>query len=152
MTVPPPQIPAGQPLHVMAGVLCDSRGRVLLCERPPGKHLAGLWEFPGGKLEVGESPEHGLARELHEELDIVVEACTPWLALPWRYDQLSLLLDTWRVDAWQGTPRSVEGQALRWCMPAEVDPLTLAPADRVILRRLLEQRAASTPDSSPRAR
>jgi 8-oxo-dGTP diphosphatase len=130
-----PAAPA--PLHVMAGVLCDPQGRLLLCERPPGKHLAGLWEFPGGKLEPGESPRQGLCRELHEELGIRVLTCTPFLALPWTYDALSLLLDTWLIDRWEGVPRSVEGQALRWCLPLDIDAAQLAPADRVILQQLL---------------
>jgi 8-oxo-dGTP diphosphatase len=125
----------------MAGVLCDTHGRVLLCERPVGKHLAGLWEFPGGKLEPGESPAEGLARELHEELGIHVLSCTPFVVLPWRYDALSLLLDTWRVHAWEGTARSVEGQALRWCLPNAVDVTQLAPADQHILHRLLDTAA-----------
>ena len=125
-------------LHVMAGVLCDAQGRVLLTERPAGKHLAGLWEFPGGKLEPGESPEDGLARELHEELGIRLSGATPLIALPWEYGALSLLLDTWRVDAWVGEPRSLEGQALAWHLPAMVDAQRLAPADRAILQLLLK--------------
>lgn len=125
-------------MHVMAGVLLDPAGRVLLAQRPPGKHLAGMWEFPGGKLEPGETPQAGLARELREELDIRIEpACTaPLVQVPWSYGEHELLLDAWRVDAWQGMPRSVEGQALQWRHPRDVDAAQLAPADRVILRAL----------------
>ncbi|MEI7036135.1 (deoxy)nucleoside triphosphate pyrophosphohydrolase [Fulvimonas yonginensis] len=126
-------------LHVMAGVLRDAAGRVLLAQRPPGKHLAGMWEFPGGKLEPGESPADGLARELHEELDIRVQAAsaTPLVRVPWSYGERALLLDAWRIDRWQGTPRSVEGQALQWRQPCDIEAGTLAPADRAILRALL---------------
>jgi 8-oxo-dGTP diphosphatase len=123
-------------MHVMAGVLVDDAGRILLAERPAGKHLAGLWEFPGGKLEPGESPREGLARELLEELGVAVLACTPLIELPWTYGERSLLLDVWRVDAWDGTPSSLEGQALQWLRPEDVAPDILAPADRVVLQKL----------------
>lgn len=121
-------------MHVMAGVLRDASGRVLLAQRPPGKHLAGLWEFPGGKLEPGESPVAGLARELREELGVEAAADRPLIRIPWRYGERSLLLDAWTVRQWQGEPASLEGQALRWCDPADVDLSSLAPADRFILR------------------
>lgn len=127
---------AGAPLHVMAGVLRRDDGRLLIAERPPGKHLAGLWEFPGGKLDPGEAPFDGLRRELAEELGIQVEAAEPWIVLPWRYGELSLELDTWHVLAWAGEPRALERQRLDWVDPAALDPARLAPADREILRRL----------------
>lgn len=125
-------------MHVMAGVLLDSDGRVLLAQRPPGKHLAGMWEFPGGKLEEGESPCAGLARELREELAIEIDAqsSTPLVQVRWRYGDRALLLDAWRVCRWQGTARSMEGQALEWHPPGRIEPDTLAPADRLILHAL----------------
>ena len=121
-------------MHVVAGVLLDAAGRVLLAQRPPGKHLAGMWEFPGGKLEPGESPVEGLVRELHEELGIRSEPddVAPLIQVPWTYGERALLLDAWRVGSWRGTPRSVEGQALRWQLPHEIEPGMLAPADREI--------------------
>ncbi|WP_329742527.1 (deoxy)nucleoside triphosphate pyrophosphohydrolase [Dyella sp. A6] len=127
------------PLHVMAGALIDGQGRVLLAQRPPGKHLAGAWEFPGGKLEPGESPLQGLARELREELGVAIDpsTATPLIRVPWQYGERQLLLDAWCVTRWQGEPASLEGQALRWAEPAGVDALSLAPADRVILQELL---------------
>ena len=121
----------------MAGVLRRPDGAVLITERPPGKHLAGLWEFPGGKLETDESPLAGLARELQEELGIVLQAAQPLLVLPWQYDAFRLRLDTWLVTTWQGEPRSLEGQGLRWRQPAMLSPEELAPADRAILQHLL---------------
>jgi len=127
---------SGAPLHVLAGALCDREGRVLLAERPAGKHLAGLWEFPGGKREPGEAPLAALARELDEELGIALVEAAPLIRVPWRYHERALLLDAWRVTGWQGEPRSLEGQGLQWCLPMQVDLATLAPADRAILQAL----------------
>lgn len=123
-------------MHVVAGVLVDTAGRVLLAQRPPGKHLAGMWEFPGGKLEPGETPQAGLARELLEELDIRIEPAgiAALIQVPWNYGERELLLDAWRIHAWQGVPRSVEDQALQWQQPHAIEPAWLAPADREILR------------------
>lgn len=125
-------------MHVMAGVLCDAHGRVLLAQRPPGKHLEGLWEFPGGKLEPGESPPQALVRDLREELDVRIEPRdgAPLIRIPWRYGERGLLLDAWRFTYWQGAPRSLEGQALQWQHPADVDLAQLTPADRPILQAL----------------
>jgi 8-oxo-dGTP diphosphatase len=123
-------------MHVMAGVMLDTLGRVLLAQRPPGKHLAGLWEFPGGKLEAGESPESGLVRELREELGVEAAVSEPLIRVPWRYGERALLLDARMVRRWQGEPLSLEGQALQWCEPSSVDLSILAPADRPILRAL----------------
>jgi 8-oxo-dGTP diphosphatase len=129
---------AGTPMHVMAGVLCDKQGRVLLAQRPEGKHLAGLWEFPGGKLEHGEQPPYALARELHEELGIRIDPAdgAPLIRVPWRYGERELLLDAWQFTHWQGEPASLEGQALQWSLPDAVDLAILAPADRPILQAL----------------
>jgi 8-oxo-dGTP diphosphatase len=140
-------------MHVMAGVMVDARGRVLLAQRPPGKHLAGQWEFPGGKLEEGESPEAGLIRELHEELGVDASLAAPLIRIPWRYGDRSLLLDAWTIREWRGEPASLEHQALRWCLPTQVDLSMLAPADRPILRALqLPARYPMTPaDTSPEA-
>lgn len=123
-------------MHVMAGVMLDARGRVLLAQRPPGKHLAGLWEFPGGKLEAGESPEGGLVRELGEELGVEAVIAEPLIRVPWRYGERSLLLDARVIRHWQGEPHSLEEQALQWCAPDSVDLSILTPADRPILRAL----------------
>lgn len=125
-------------MHVVAGVLVDPAGRVLLAQRPPGKHLAGMWEFPGGKLEPGESPMAGLVRELLEELDVEVDPgrAAPLVRVPWNYGERDLLLDAWRVDAWKGMPRPLEGQALQWRLPSAIELAVLAPADREILKAL----------------
>lgn len=124
------------PLHVLAGALLDGEGRMLLAERPAGKHLAGLWEFPGGKREPGEASLAALARELDEELGIALVEAAPLIRVPWRYRERELLLDAWRVTRWRGEPRPLEGQGLQWCLPMQADPATLAPADRAILQAL----------------
>lgn len=124
-------------MHVMAGVMLDADGRVLIAQRLPGKHLAGSWEFPGGKREPGESPLDALTRELREELGIEVLHAEPLIQVPWRYGERELLLDAWQIRRWQGSPQSMEGQALEWIQAAQVDPAILAPADRSILQTLL---------------
>ena len=143
-----------EPVHVLAGVLLDAAGRVLLAQRPPGKHLAGAWEFPGGKREPGESPLAALQRELFEELAIRDVQGAPLIRVPWRYGERDLLLDAWRLSRWRGVPTSMEGQALQWCDPLHVDPAILTPADRPILQALrLPSRYLVTPvDVAPEQR
>ncbi|MCC5866372.1 MAG: Nudix family hydrolase [Wenzhouxiangella sp.] len=132
---------------VVAGVLRDSRGRVLLAQRLPGKHLAGTWEFPGGKCEPGESPHQALARELAEELDIQVESSAPLLTLTHRYPEKSVRLMLREVPAWRGEPRGHEGQPLRWVTCAAMTELPMPAADRPICRILdLDPRYAISPD------
>jgi len=121
-------------MHVVAAVMHDADGRVLLAQRPEGKHLAGMWEFPGGKLERDEAPLAGLARELREELGIELQRADPLIRVPCRYVDRELLLDTWQTDQWHGDPRSLEGQGLQWLAPAQIDPSILTPADRAILQ------------------
>ncbi len=139
-----PTSPLPRVIHVVAGLLLDATGRVLLAQRPVGKHLAGMWEFPGGKCEPGEAPLAALARELREELGITMQHAEPVIAVPWIYGERELLLDAWRVDAWIGEPQSLEGQALQWLLPAQVDPAILTPADCPILRAVLDVRGTAT--------
>jgi 8-oxo-dGTP diphosphatase len=140
-------VPTSGAMHVMAGVMLDADGRVLLAQRPPGKHLAGMWEFPGGKLEAGETPADGLVRELREELGVEATISESLIRVPWRYGERSLLLDARMVRSWEGEPASLDGQALQWCEASAVDLNTLAPADRHILRALqLPERYAITAD------
>ncbi|SHM29808.1 8-oxo-dGTP diphosphatase [Rhodanobacter sp. OK091] len=143
--MPAPAVPKPV-MHVMAAVMRDANGRVLLAQRPAGKHLAGMWEFPGGKLEPGEAPLAALARELHEELGIALQHAEPLIRVPCRYVERELLLDTWQTGQWEGAPQSLEGQALQWLPPAQIDPAMLAPADRAILQALrLPHRYQITP-------
>ncbi len=131
------------PLKVVAGILRDDAGAVLLAQRPAGRHMAGMWEFPGGKCEAGEDPVTALRRELDEELALQTLACRWLLTVPWRYPEHSIELMAFEVLKWQGQPRPCEGQALRWLAPAEMNPDTMAPADRPVLAALLAKRAGS---------
>lgn len=124
------------PLHVVAGVLSDTGGRVLLAQRPADRDFAGLWEFPGGKVEPGEDAHAALARELHEELGIAIAASAPLIRVPWRYPHQCIVLEVRRVAAWQGTPQPHDAQALAWMRPAAIDPATMPPADRPVLAAL----------------
>jgi 8-oxo-dGTP diphosphatase len=123
-------------IEVAAGILADPHGRVLLMQRLPGKHLAGLWEFPGGKLEAGESVQQALARELAEELGIEVLSAEPLIALPWHYPEKSVHLHALRVTAWRGAPVPREGNPLRWVPVRDMDPASMPPADVPMLAAL----------------
>lgn len=119
-------------IEVVAAVLADAAGAVLLDRRPAGRPHAGWWEFPGGKLEPGEAPWHGLVRELSEELGIEVLAGVPLLQLTHRYPEREIVLHVWRVSAWRGDLVAHDGQALQWFQPAALLTLKLLPADRPI--------------------
>ncbi len=128
--------------------MIDPRGRVLIAQRPAGKHLAGLWEFPGGKVEPGETRVDALRRELQEELGIVIRTPRPLLRLRHSYSHGDVLLDVWVVRRYRGEPRGLDGQALRWCSRSSLATAGLLPADRPIIGalRLPERlRVAKTP-------
>jgi 8-oxo-dGTP diphosphatase len=125
-------------IHVAAAVITDLRGRILLARRTDGRDLAGLWEFPGGKREPGESLEHALIRELQEELGITVQVGAPLISVPQQYPDKRLRLDVRQVTAWQGIPRGVEGQALAWVAPEKLTRYPMPPADRPVVAALLQ--------------
>jgi len=110
--------------------------RVLLAQRPPGKVYAGYWEFPGGKVEPGESLEAALARELHEELGIVVSRACRWITRVFEYPHATVRLNFFRVFDWQGTPHPHEGQVFSWQLPDAVEVTPLLPANFPILKAL----------------
>ena len=118
-------------LLVAAVALIDADGRVLLAQRPEGKSLAGLWEFPGGKVEPGESPEACLIRELKEELGIDTwKSClAPLTFASHSYADFHLLMPLFACRRWQGTARGREGQALKWVRPRELRDYPMPPAD-----------------------
>ncbi|PKL96432.1 MAG: hypothetical protein CVV18_01745 [Gammaproteobacteria bacterium HGW-Gammaproteobacteria-8] len=122
--------------HVVAAVLRDPSGRVLLSQRLPGQHLAGLWEFPGGKIEPDEDAVAALRRELEEELGIEAGACRPLVSLRHDYPEKKIRLSVFEVHGWRGEVRGREGQALRWAAPAELERLDMPAADRPLLRLL----------------
>jgi len=121
---------------VAAAVLRRSDGRVLLAQRLPGTPYAGYWEFPGGKVEPGESARDALARELAEELGIEVTHAAPWITQRYLYPHAHVELDFFRVLSWRGEPRGRDGQAIAWQLPGAFDVEPLLPANTVILRAL----------------
>ena len=125
-------------MPVVAVALVDADGRVLVQRRPDGKAMAGLWEFPGGKMEPGETPEAALIRELAEELGIdVAAAClapATFASAPLGEHQLLLLLYVCRK--WRGSPRALEGGVLRWARVVELHALPMPPADRPLIALL----------------
>jgi mutator protein MutT len=123
-------------VRVAVAVVIDRRGRVLTAERPANKHLAGAWEFPGGKIEPGETPREGLARELEEEIGITIEHPRPLMRLRHAYPTGEVLLDVWVVRRYRGEPRGLDGQRLRWCDREGLTNAQLLPADRPILTAL----------------
>lgn len=125
---------------VAACALVDADGRVLIAERPAGRTMAGLWEFPGGKIEPGERPEETLIRELEEELGIVVrEPClAPLTFASHAYPDFHLLMPLYVCRRWTGTPRPMEGQALRWVRPKALRDLAMPPADAPLIPFLID--------------
>ena len=132
---------AAEPLPVIlvvAVALVDGDGRVLLAQRPAGKMMAGLWEFPGGKVQQGEAPEAALIRELKEELGIdVAESClAPLTFASHRYERFHLLMPLYVCRRWTGDVASREGQALAWVRPMKLDQYAMPPADRPLVAML----------------
>lgn len=128
-----------KPLLLVAAVaLIDIDGRILLAQRPPGKPMAGLWEFPGGKVHTGETPESALVRELKEELGIdVAESCLgPFVFASHGYPDFHLLMPLYFCRKWKGTPAPQEGQALKWVRPAALKDYPMPPADAPLIPML----------------
>jgi 8-oxo-dGTP diphosphatase len=127
-------------LLVAAVALIDADGRVLIAQRPEGKQLAGLWEFPGGKVEAGERPEETLIRELREELGIAVqEAClAPLTFASHAYETFHLLMPLYVCRRWDGFVQPREGQALKWVRPRDLASYPMPPADEPLIPFLIE--------------
>lgn len=125
---------------VVAAALIDTDGRVLIAQRPEGKTLAGLWEFPGGKVEPGERPEETLIRELHEELGIVVkEPClAPLTFASHAYESFHLLMPLYVCRRWEGFVVGREGQALKWARPKDLAAYPMPPADAPLIPFLID--------------
>lgn len=118
---------------VTAAILLDGQGRVLVGLRPAGKRLGGLWEFPGGKLEPGETPEACLAREIKEELGVVVDVGPRIDECEHTYDFGTIRLAAYAVELVEGAPTALDHERLDWVSPADLDALALTPADRPLL-------------------
>ena len=127
-------------LLVSAAAMINSAGAVLLAQRPQHKSLGGLWEFPGGKVEPGESPEQALVRELKEELgvDVAVESLSPFAFASHGYEDFHLLMPLYVIRHWQGDPVAHEAQALAWVKPSELKSYAMPPADVGLVERLIE--------------
>ena len=124
-------------LLVSAGLLRDDRGRVLLSQRRPGGHHGLCWEFPGGKVEAGETPEAALIREFREEVGVTVGALTPWTFVSHDYEQVHLLMVLFHCRRHSGTPRPLEVEAVGWFTLEQMRCLEFPPADRPLLDLLL---------------
>lgn len=123
-------------IHVVAGVITDARGRILLNRRTENRDMAGLWEFPGGKREEGESSEQALVRELREELGIEAEVGDWIMDVPQLYPDKHLRLEVRHIRSWKGSPRGREGQAITWVAPDKLSRYSMPPADLPVVAAL----------------
>ncbi|HEU0117533.1 MAG TPA: 8-oxo-dGTP diphosphatase MutT [Alphaproteobacteria bacterium] len=136
----PPLAPNRPLLLVAAAALIDADHRVLLAQRPEGKVMAGLWEFPGGKVHEGETPEHALVRELREELGIETSTgcMLPMAFASHAYEKFHLLMPVYGVRVWHGTPEGKEGQKLAWVAKNDLKDYEMPPADVALVQTLWE--------------
>ncbi len=130
-------------LLVVAAALINPQGEILLAQRPEGKRLAGKWEFPGGKVELHESPEVALARELQEELNIIVqpETLEPFWFLSHDYVKdfsFHLLMPVYLCRRWEGTPQAMEHAAIHWCLPCDMHKMDMIEADAELVKKLCD--------------
>lgn len=128
-------------VHVVAGVIRDARGRVLLARRTEGRDLAGLWEFPGGKIEPGETAEQALVRELREELGIATRVGRLLAEVRMPYPDKQLRLDVYLIEGYTGTPDGLEGQALAWAPLHKLADYPMPPADGPAVALLMRELA-----------
>jgi 8-oxo-dGTP diphosphatase len=138
LAAPKPKMPRLKIVHVAAAALVDRKGRVLVAERPQGKPMAGLWEFPGGKIEAGELPEYALMRELEEELGIETRPCcmSPAGFASHSYATFHLLMPLFAIRVWKGDIRPREGQRLDWLKPVDLYGLEMPDADKPLIHQL----------------
>ncbi|MDO9478123.1 MAG: Nudix family hydrolase [Pseudohongiella sp.] len=129
--------PARKRVHVAVGVIYGTDGKILIAQRSADQHLGGLWEFPGGKVETGETVNDALVRELHEELGITALSQSALCCIQHDYQDKSVLLDVWNVDTFAGTAQGKEGQPLRWLFPHELRHQDFPEANRAIIRAIM---------------
>jgi len=125
-------------IHVVAAIIWEQGDsqRFLIAQRQKGKHLEGYWEFPGGKLEIGESPRQALQRELQEEINILPTHASPYMQVYYRYPQRNILLDTWMVEEYRGDLAPLEQQLLRWIDVSQTEDFQFPPADIPIIEAI----------------
>ncbi len=135
---PEPDKPDLPVLFVSAAALIDKAGCVLVAQRPESKSMAGLWEFPGGKVEAGETPEYALMRELAEELDIKTRPCcfSPAGFASHGYEDFHLFMPLYICRCWAGTPKGLDGQKLKWVWPKDLYDYDMLPADIPLIDQL----------------
>jgi len=133
-------------IHVVAGIIWQhgAERRFLIAQRQKGKHLQDFWEFPGGKLEAGETPWQALQRELEEEINIQPTSGSPFMQVYYRYPERNILLDTWVVQDYRGEVAPAERQLLQWITVAEADDYRLPPADIPIIEAIQNSATAGT--------
>jgi 8-oxo-dGTP diphosphatase len=135
-----PEFPNARVVTVVAGILIDEAERILLAQRPEGKSMAGLWEFPGGKIEEGESPEYALVRELKDELGIVTctDCLQPLTFASHAYADFHLLMPVFAIRKWRYDPQPLEGQKLAWVKLSELKDYDMPPADKPLIPLLFD--------------
>lgn len=123
-------------IHVAVGVILGQDGRILIARRPDHLHMGGRWEFPGGKVEAGESVQDALTRELREEIAIEVQAVQPLTEIRHEYPEKTVFLDTWWVTSFSGEPSGLEGQETRWVGREELDSYQFPDANQAIIEAI----------------
>jgi 8-oxo-dGTP diphosphatase len=123
-------------MHVAVGILRNPLGEILIAQRPQGKYKAGLWEFPGGKVESMETVFHALQREFEEELGVTVETAEPWMQFQHDYTDRIVLLDVWNVIRFSGEPQGREGQSIQWVNHQALHQFEFLEGNRVILEKI----------------
>ena len=144
--IAPESTSAQRRVHVAVGVISDGDSGILVSRRAEHAHQGGLWEFPGGKVEAGETVQQALHRELLEELAIEVQACEPLLTIVHDYSDKSVLLDVWWVSAFSGEPHGREGQPLRWVAGRDLRNLDFPKANEAIID-VIEQKLGQSFDT-----
>ena len=139
LDLPAPQKPNKKIVHVVAAALVDQDRRILVTQRPEGKKMAGMWEFPGGKIDEGETPEYALMRELDEELGLTTRPCcfSPIAFASHGYDDFHLMMPLFICRVWKGLPQSREGQAMKWVQPMALYDLEMPEADLPLIDELI---------------
>lgn len=135
-------------MHVAVGVIFNSEREVLIAKRPAHKYKGGLWEFPGGKVEVGETVFAALQRELNEEIGINIIYAEPWLQIQHDYQDRVVLLDTWIVTQFSGEPQGQEGQVIQWVKLADLSHFQFPDGNKVIIEKLSSGKNASQDNKS----